>query len=59
MGPRQISQEFYSQEQRTLLGFCCFYRDSNNVVQKKYIDIISDHLKQTGYTVMKSFRCVF
>ncbi len=58
MGPRQISQEFYSQEQRTLLGFCCFYRDENNIIQKKYFDIISDHLKQTAYVVIKSFRYI-
>jgi hypothetical protein len=56
MGPRQISQEFYSQEQRTLIGFCCFYKDENNDIQKKYFDIISDHLKQTAYVVIKSFR---
>jgi len=56
MGPRQISQEFYSQEQRTLLGFCCFYKDSNNNIQKKYFDIISDHLKQTAYVTIKAFR---
>lgn len=56
MGPRQISQEFYSQEQRiTLIGFCCFYRDEKNDIQKKYFDIISDHLKQTAKMCAQPF----
>jgi hypothetical protein len=56
MSPRQISSEFYSQKQRSFLGFCVFYRDKNNILQSIYFDIISDCLKQTAYTVKCAFQ---
>ena len=55
MSPRQISSEYYNQKQRTILGFGLYYREAAKT-KCLNIDIISDVLEQTGYTVVSSFK---
>ena len=55
MSPRQINREFYNQQQRSVLGFGLYYRVDDNV-KCINIDLISDVLEQSGYTVVSSFR---
>ena len=55
MSPRQISKEFYKQQQRSILGFGIYYKN-NNKLECINIDIISDVLEQSGFTVVSSFR---
>ena len=57
MSPRQISSEYYNQKQRTILGFGLYYREAAKT-KCLNIDIISDVLEQTGYTVVSSFKWV-
>jgi len=56
LSPRQISSEFYAQQQRSLLGFCVFYKDDYNNLESIYFDIVSDCLKQSAYTVKTAFQ---
>ena len=55
MSPRQISKEFYKQQQRNILGFGIYYKN-NNKLECINIDIISDVQEQSGFTVVSSFR---
>ena len=55
MSPRQINREFYNQQQRSVLGFGLYYRVDDNV-KCINVDLISDVLEQSGYTVVSSFR---
>jgi hypothetical protein len=55
LSPRQVSKEFYNQQQRSLLGFGVYYHD-NNSIKCINIDLISDNLKQSGNSSVCSFR---
>ena len=55
MSPRQISEEFYNQKQRTLLGFGIYNRVSNGI-KCLNINIISDHLGQKCSDVISAFK---
>ena len=57
MSHRQISSEYYEQKQRTILGFGIYYRDGT-LIKCLNIDIVSDILDQTGYSVVSSFRLI-
>ena len=56
MSPRQVSGEFRRQEQRTLIGFGIFYKDSNGLVRCLNIDLVSNNQGQTGYDTVNAFR---
>ena len=56
MSPRQVSQEYRKQEQRTLLGFGVFYKDSQNELECLNIDLVSNNQSQTGYDTINAFR---
>lgn len=56
MSPRQVSKEFRLQEQRTLLGFGVFYRDSENELECLNIDLISNNQGQGGFDTVHAFR---
>ncbi len=55
---RQEGQEFFNQKHRTLLGFGIYYREDNKI-KCLNIDVISDIIEQTGFTVVSSFRYTF
>ncbi len=55
MSPRQVSEEFRLQEQRTLLGFGVFYTE-NGKSQCLNIDLVSNNQGQTGYDSVNAFR---
>jgi hypothetical protein len=55
MSPRQVSEEFRMQEQRTLLGFGVFYRE-NGISQCLNIDLVSNNQEQTGFDSVNAFR---
>ena len=55
LSPRQPTEEYYNQKQRTVLGFGIYYK-VGNVVESLNVDIISDILEQSGYTVVSCFR---
>lgn len=59
LSPVQISKEFYSQKQRSLLGFGVYFRNENNQIDYINFDIISDNLSQTAEAVIDSFRLIF
>ncbi len=55
MSPRQVSEEFRLQEQRTLLGFGVFYTE-NGKSKCLNIDLVSNNQGQTGYDSVNAFR---
>ncbi len=55
MSPRQVSGEFRSQEQRTLIGFGVYYKKDNGI-QCLNIDLVSNNQGQTGYDTVNAFR---
>ena len=58
MSPRQIGQEYYNQQQRTVLGFGLYHRENKKVTCIN-VDIISDILDQTSFFVICAFRYLF
>ena len=55
LSPRQLSEEYYEQRQRTVLGFGIYYRVGDEV-KCLNIDIISDVLEQSAYAAVSCFR---
>ena len=53
--PRQVSREYYNQQQRSLIGFGLYYREHEKV-KCINIDLISSNLKQSGNSTVCSFR---
>lgn len=56
MSPNQVSQEYRNQQQRTLIGFGIFYKDSQNELECLNIDLVSNNQSQTGYDTINAFR---
>ncbi len=56
MSPRQVSSEYRNQEQRTLIGFGVFYKDSNNNLECLNIDLVSNIRSETGFDTVNAFR---
>ncbi len=56
MSPRQVSSEYRNQEQRTLIGFGVFYKDSNNNLECLNIDLVSNIQSETGFDTVNAFR---
>ena len=56
MSPRQVSREFYSQQQRTVLGCGIYYIKDDGTRDCINVNLISDNLSQKGYSVVHSFR---
>lgn len=56
MSPRQVSSEYRNQEQRTLIGFGIFYRDTCNKLECLNIDLISNNQSEKGYDTVNAFR---
>lgn len=56
MSPRQVSYEYREQQQRTLIGFGLFYKNSTGQLQSMNIDLISNNPGQTGYDSVNAFR---
>ena len=55
MSPRQVSREFYNQQQRSVLGFGIYYNE-NDVIKCINVDLISDNLNQTGFATKCGFK---
>ena len=55
LSPRQVSKEFYNQQQRSLIGFGVYYREKDRI-RCMNVDMISDNLTQTGNSSVCSFR---
>jgi hypothetical protein len=58
LSPKQINSEFYRQKSRYFLSFGIYFRKQNKV-ECLNVDIISDNLKQTGFSVISAFRSDF
>lgn len=56
MSPRQTSNEFRQQEQRTLIGFGIYFKDENNNIECLNIDLVSNNQGQTSYDSVNAFR---
>jgi hypothetical protein len=56
MSPRQVSSEYYQQQQRTLIGFGVYYKDSSEIVQCLNIDLVSENLQERGFETVNAFR---
>jgi hypothetical protein len=54
MSPRQPSREFYSQKQRSILGFGIYSKEEGLIICRN-VDLISHNLNQTGNTTVKAF----
>ncbi len=50
MSPRQVSSEYRNQEQRTLIGFGIFYKDSDNNLDCLNVDLISKKQRKAVLT---------
>ena len=55
LSPRQPTEEYYNQRQRTFLGFGIYYKEGDQV-KCLNVDIVSDVLEQGGFTVVSCFR---
>ncbi len=56
MGPRQVSQEYREQQQRSLIGFGLYFKE-NGEPKSINVDLISEtSLGQTGYEVCCAFK---
>ncbi len=55
LSPRQVGSEFYKQKLRYVLGFGIYYKN-NTEKECINVDIISDNLGQTGFSVVSAFR---
>jgi hypothetical protein len=55
MSPRQINSEFFKQQLRYLLGIGIYYRKNSNI-ESMNVNIISDNLGQSGFSVVTAFR---
>ncbi len=56
MSPRQVSGEYRNQEQRTLIGFGVFFKNSFNELECINIDILSNHLGESAFDTINAFR---
>lgn len=56
MSPRQVSYEYRSQEQRTLIGYGVYYRNLNGDLECLNVDLVSLMQGQTGYDSVHAFR---
>jgi len=56
MSPRQVSSEYRNQEQRTLIGFGIFYKDSNNNIECLNVDLVSKNQGEGGFDTVNAFR---
>ena len=57
MSPRQVSREFYNQQQRSVLGFGIYYV-KYDTIHCINVDLISDNLSQTGFATICGFKWV-
>ena len=55
MSPRQINSEYFKQQLRHLLGIGIYYR-RNSKIQSINVNLISDNLGQSGFSVVAAFR---
>ncbi len=56
MSPRQVSGEYRNQEQRTLIGFGIFLKNSNDELECMNVDLISNNLSETAFDTINAFR---
>ncbi len=59
MSPRQVSREYREQEQRTLIGFGLYFKNTNGDIDSINIDLVSNNQGQSGYDTVNAFRLVF
>ncbi len=59
MSPRQVSGEYRNQEQRTLIGFGIFYKNSVDELEWINIDLISNNLGESAYDTIHAFRLLY
>jgi hypothetical protein len=55
LSPRQPSEEYYNQKQRSILGFG-IYHWVEDEIKCQNVDIISDILDQTAFSVISCFK---
>ncbi len=58
LSPRQPSEEYYNQKQRSILGFGIYFW-AEDTIECLNIDIISDILDQKAFSVISCFKYVF
>ncbi len=56
MSPRQVSQEYRNQQQRTLIGFGIYYKNNNDNIECLNIDLVSNNQGQAGFDTVNAFR---
>lgn len=54
MAPRATSEQYYSQKQASCLGFGIYFK-INEKIKCLNIDIVSDHLEQDAYAVIRAY----
>ncbi len=57
-GPRQTNLTYYSQKQKSMLGFGLYYKDDNNQMKTMNVDLISDCLTEDSFYVVSAFRFI-
>lgn len=55
MSPRQISEEYRQQQQRSLIGFGIYFKVDQSI-KCINVDLVSESLTQTGLDVIEAFR---
>lgn len=56
LSPRQISSEYYEQQERSCLGFGVYFVNDENIIECINFDVISFDNKQTGFAAIRGFR---
>ncbi len=56
MSPKQVSSEYRNQEQRTLIGFGIFYKDTKDNLECLNVDLVSINKGESGFDTINAFR---